>query len=164
MQGIPVDDKRRIALYFLNNIIAGPGMNSRLNVALREHCGLVYTVEGSLTNYTDTGTFGIYFGCDQKDVDRCLRIIRRELDSLMNAPMTRRQFQMSLKQIKGQIGVACDNFENYALDMAKCFLHYDKFEGQEETFHRLSALTPEFICQVAKETFTPENMSVIIYK
>lgn len=160
----PSDDKRRTALYFLNNIIGGPGMNSRLNVALREHCGLVYTVESSLTHYTDTGTFGIYFGCDRKDVDRCLQLIRRELDVLMSAPMTHRQLQIALKQIKGQIGVACDNFENYALDMAKCFLHYNKFEGAEDTFRRLSALTPEFICQVAKETFAPENMSVIIYK
>lgn len=160
----PSDDERRIALYLLNNIIAGPGMNSCLNVALREHHGLVYTVESSLTNYTDTGTFGIYFGCDPKDVEQCIRIVRKELDRLMAAPMSTRRLQALLKQIKGQIGVACDNFENYALDMAKCFLHYNKFEGMEETFSRLSALTPEFICQVAKETFVAENISIIIYK
>ena len=99
-------DDRRIALYFLNNILGGPGMNSRLNIALREHKGLVYTVESSLTNYTDTSTWAIYFGCDAEDVDKCLKIVRRELDKLMNEPLTDRQFHAALKQIKGQIGVA----------------------------------------------------------
>ena len=119
------EDDKRIALYFLNNILGGPGMNSRLNIALREHKGLVYTVESSLTNYTDTSTWAIYFGCDEEDVERCLRTVRQELDKLMNEPMTERQFTGALKQIKGQIGVACDNFENYALDMAKAYLHYN---------------------------------------
>ena len=90
-------DDKRIALYFLNNILGGPGMNSRLNVALREHRGLVYTVESTLTNYTDTSTWAIYFGCDEEDVERCLRIVRQELDKLMKEPLTERQYQAALK-------------------------------------------------------------------
>lgn len=160
----PSKEKKRIALYLLNNILGGPGMNSRLNVALREHHGLVYNVESTLVNYTDTGTFGIYFGCDAKDIDQCLRLVRKELDKLMQKPLTQRQLQATIKQIRGQIGVACDNFENYALDMAKVFLHYNKFEGMDETFSLLSSITPESLQQVAQEMFAPENLSMIIYK
>lgn len=160
----PSKDKRRIALYFLNNLIAGPGMNSRLNVALREHHGLVYTVESTLTNYTDTGTWAIYFGCDPKNINRCLKIVRKELDKLMFEELNHKQFGASLKQMKGQIGVACDNFENYALDMAKSYLHYNRFEGMEDTFAHLDTLTPEFIRSVAEETFCEDNLSMLIYK
>lgn len=157
-------DDKRIALYFLNNILGGPGMNSRLNVALREHRGLVYTVESTLTNYTDTSTWAIYFGCDEEDVERCLRIVRQELDKLMKEPLTERQYQAALKQIQGQIGVACDNFENYALDMAKAFLHYNKFEGREDTIEHLKKVTPQRLQEVAQEIFDEKNLTTLIFR
>ena len=167
MLGCPsydAEDDRRIALYFLNNIIGGPGMNSLLNIALREHLGLVYTVESTLTNYTDTSTFSVYFGCDFKDVDKCLRIVRKEFDTLMAAPMSERRFSAYMKQIKGQIGVACDNFENLALDMAKSFLHYGKFDSIDDTYKLLDTLTPQILHQVANEVLNPNFLSQLIYK
>lgn len=157
-------DKKRIALYFLNNILGGPGMNSRLNIALREHNGLVYSVESTLTNYTDTSTWAIYFGCDPENVDKCRRIVRRELNKLMAEPLNERVFNAALKQIKGQIGVACDNFESYALDTAKAYLHYNKFEGMEDTFQHLKQLTPELLQEVAKEIFDEKGLSTLIFK
>ena len=155
---------KRIALYFLNNILGGPGMNSRLNIALREHKGLVYTVESTLTNYTDTSTWAIYFGCDEEDVEKCLKIVRGELDKLMNEPLTERQFQAALKQIKGQIGVACDNFENYVLDMAKAYLHYNKFEGMKDTIEHLEKVTPQLLQEVAREMFDAAGLTTLIFR
>ena len=163
-RGYSSDDKRRIALYFLNNLIGGPGMNSLLNVALREHKGLVYTVESTLTNYTDTSTFSIYFGCDPDDVERCIQIVRKELYRLAQQPLTTTRFQAAMKQTQGQIGVACDNFENYALDMAKSYLHYNRFENLDDTFRQLQRLTPQQLQQVAQELFTDDNLSVLIYQ
>ncbi len=157
-------DDRRIALYFLNNILGGPGMNSRLNISLRERRGLVYTVESTLTNYTDTSTWAIYFGCDADDVDKCIRVVRSELDKLMEAPLSQKQFDAALKQIKGQIGVACDNYENYALDMAKSFLHYNKFEGKDDTFSHLDKLTPQFLQDVAKDMFDDTKLTALVFK
>lgn len=157
-------DPKRIALYFLNNILGGPGMNSRLNIALREHNGLVYTAESTLTNYTDTSTWAIYFGCDPENINKCLRIVRKELDKLMESPLNDRVFNAALKQIKGQIGVACDNFESYALDTAKAYLHYNKFEGMEDTFKHLKELTPSLLQEVAKEIFDAKGLNTLIFK
>ena len=139
-------------------------MNSRLNIALRERRGLVYTVESTLTNYTDTSTWAIYFGCDYADVDRCCRLVRKELDRLIDAPLTTAQFTAAMKQIKGQIGVACDNSENYILDTAKSFLHYNKFEGMTDTFHQLEKLTPALLQQVASEVFDKNRLTTLIFK
>ena len=66
--------------------------------------------------------------------------------------------------MKGQIGVACDNFENYALDTAKAFLHYNKFEGVEETFHHLEQLKPEILQEVAQEMFSKEGLTTLIFR
>lgn len=156
-------DKKRTALYLLNNILGGPGMNSRLNVALRERSGLVYNVEANLTSYTDTGLFSIYFGTDQEDVKRCIRLVHKELKRLREKPLSNTQLVTAQKQIIGQIGVAADNFENNALNMAKTYLHYNKYEEPQEVYKRIQSLTPQDLWEVANEMFCEENLSTLIY-
>lgn len=156
-------DKKRTALYLLNNILGGPGMNSRLNVALRERNGLVYNVEANLISYTDTGVFSIYFGTDQSDVDRCVRLVHKELKRLREKPLSAGQLATAKKQIIGQIGVAADNFENNALNMGKTFLHYNKYEAPQEVFSRIQALTSHDLWEVANEMFCEDNLSTLSY-
>lgn len=157
-------NEKRTGLYLLNNILGGPGMNSRLNIALREHRGLVYSVESNLTSYTDTGVFSIYFGCDPKDVDTCLTLVEKELKRLCMARLTDSQLAAAKKQIIGQIAVASDNFENLALDMGKTFLHYNRYESQEEVFQRIEALSADCLMEVANEIFDEHRRSVLIYQ
>lgn len=156
-------DKKRTALYLLNNILGGPGMNSRLNVALRERSGLVYNVEANLTSYTDTGLFSVYFGTDQEDVKRCIRLVHKELKRLREKPLSSTQLTTAQKQIIGQIGVAADNFENNTLNMAKTYLHYNKYEEPQEVYKRIQSLTPQDLWEVANEMFCEENLSTLIY-
>ena len=107
----------------LNNLLGGPGMNSRLNVSLRERHGLVYTVESSMASYGDTGVWCTYFGCDNSDVKRCLRLLRHELDRVVDAPLSPGQLQAAKRQILGQLAITYDNHETLALDMGRSFLH-----------------------------------------
>lgn len=159
-----VHDERRMALYLLNNILGGPGMNAKLNVALREHRGLVYTVESTMVSYGDTGIWCIYFGCDPEDVDRCLQFIRRELQPFMDKPLTTRQLQAAKRQLKGQIGVACDNRENFALDFGKSFLHWGWEKDITTLYAHIDAITAAQIQQVARELFPAENLMTLVYK
>lgn len=163
-RGYNAYDDKRTALYLLNNILGGPGMNSRLNVSLRERRGLVYTVESNLTSYTDTGAFCIYFGTDPEDVDTCLKRTYKELKRMRDVKMTSSQLMAAKKQLIGQIGVASDNNENNALGMAKTFLHYNKYESSESVFRRIEALTAEGLLEVANEMFAEEYLSTLIYR
>lgn len=163
-RGYNAYDDKRTALYLLNNILGGPGMNSRLNVSLRERRGLVYTVESNLTSYTDTGAFCIYFGTDPEDVDTCLKLTYKELKRMRDVKMTSSQLMAAKKQLIGQIGVASDNNENNALRMAKTFLHYNKYESSESVFRRIEALTAEGLLEVANEMFAEEYLSTLIYR
>ena len=158
------NDERRTALYLLNNMLGGPGMNSRLNISLREKRGLVYTVESNLTSYTDTGAWCIYFGCDHEDVNHCLDLVHKELELFRKQPLTEAKLSVAKKQLIGQIGVACDNFENRALDMAKSFLHYNRCESADKLFARIQSLSAEQLLEVANELFAPERISTLIYR
>ena len=163
-RGYSAYNDKRTALYLLNNILGGPGMNSRLNVALRERRGLVYNVESNLTSYTDTGAFSIYFGTDVDDVDTCLRLTNKELKRLRDTKLTSSQLQAVKKQLIGQICVSSDNFENNALGMAKIFLHYNKFDNREKVCQRIEAVTADELWNVANEMFAEEHLSTLIYQ
>ena len=159
-----VNDDRRMPLYLLNNMLGGPGMNAKLNLALREHNGLVYTVESTMVAYGDTGTWSIYFGCDEHDVKRCLRLVRKELDKLMEKPLSKAQLRAAKKQIKGQIGVACDNRENFALDFGKSFLHYGWEKNVDRLYEQVDAITAQQMQQVARELFDEQRLTTLIFK
>lgn len=159
-----VNDSRRMALYLLNNMLGGPGMNAKLNLALREHNGLVYTVESTMVAYGDTGIWSIYFGCDEHDVKRCLRLVRKELDKFMQKPLSEAQLKAAKKQIKGQVGVACDNRENFALDFGKSFLHYGWEKNVDRLYEQVDEITAEQIQAVAQELFDKDRITTLIFR
>ena len=163
-QAYDVNDDRRMPLYLLNNMLGGPGMNAKLNLALREHNGLVYTVESTMVAYGDTGTWSIYFGCDEHDVKRCLRLVRKELDKFMLKPLSEAQLKAAKKQIKGQIGVACDNRENFALDFGKSFLHYGWEKNVDRLYEQVDEITAAQIQAVAQELFDKDRLTTLIFK
>ncbi len=157
-------DERRMPLYLLNNILGGPGMNARLNLLLREKYGLVYTVESNMTTYSDTGLWSVYFGCDAEDIERCRELVRQELDIVMQEALTASQLRKAKMQLKGQLAIACDNREQFALDFSKSFLHYGWERNLEQLMARIDDITAEQIQQVARQLFVPSKIITLIYK
>lgn len=159
-----INHPRRMALYLLNNLLGGPGMNSRLNLSLRERHGLVYTVESTMVCYSDTGLWTVYFGCDPQDVAKCRRLVRRQLDRLMEKPLSASQLSAAKQQLKGQIAIACDNREQFALDFGKSFLHKGQERNLDQLFQKIDAVTASDIQQVAQELFDPACLTTLIYQ
>lgn len=162
-RGLSGDDPDRMALYLLNNILGGPGMNSRLNLSLRERRGLVYNVESNSTSYTDTGVFCIYFGCEPDAADRCIGLCMRELEGLCRTPLTDTRLHAAKKQLKGQMGVAGDNFESVALGMGKTYLHYGRYQTRDQLFRLIEAITVRQLQEVAERVLNPDNQSILRY-
>ena len=158
-----IHDKRRMALYLLNNILGGPCMSARLNLALRERRGLVYTVESTMVSYSQTGLWSVYFGCDADNRAECMRLVRAELDRFMSVPLSDEELSIAKQQLKGQIGIACDNRENLALDFGKVFLHYGWKKDITALYRDIDAITAEDVQQVACELFPEERLTKLVY-
>ena len=156
-------DPRHLHLYVLNNMLGGPGMNSRLNLSLRERNGLVYNVESASVGYTDTGVWTVYFGCDPHDVVRCKKLVMRELARLTERPLSASVLEAAKRQIMGQAGISYDSFENVAINMGKRFLHYNTTQTYEVLCQRVQALTSEELFHTAREVFVPENISTMMF-
>lgn len=163
-KGYDIHHPMRIPLYLLNNILGGPSMNARLNLALRERNGLVYTVESTMVSYSDTGMWSIYFGCDPHDVNKCLRLIRRELDKVMQKPLSANSLRTAKQQLKGQIAIACDNREQFALDFAKSYLHYGWEKDVDKLFESIDKVTADDIQKVANDLFATDKLKILIFR
>ncbi|MBR1788509.1 MAG: insulinase family protein [Bacteroidaceae bacterium] len=157
-------DPRYVGLYLLNNLLGGPGMNSRLNLSLRERRGLVYTVESSLTAYTDTGLWTTYFGCDHKDVERCRRLVGRELQRLLDAPLSPAALKAAKQQLCGQLALAWENGENVAIGMGRRLLHLGATQTLQQLCETVEALTAPRLWDIAQEVFAPQHLQTLIYK
>ena len=159
----PASDPRRWTLFLLNNLLGGPGLNSRLNIALRERRGLVYTVESSMTTYSDTGLWTVYFGCDPHDVARCQRLVQSELSRMAERPLTESQLRKARLQLRGQLCIGAENREQQALDMGRSFLHEGRVRTVDEVLALVDQLTPAQLQQLASELFAPDRLTTLIY-
>jgi len=157
-------DKRRYQVFLLNNILGGPGMNSRLNVNLREKRGLVYNVESNVTAYTDTGVFSVYLGVAPEN--RCLSIslVEKEMAALRNQRLTPLQLAAAKKQAIGQFGVASDNKESRFLNLGKSFLYSDHCDTLPEIFSEIEKITASQILDIANELLQPDRLFMLVYE
>ena len=157
-------ERERLALALLANILGGPAMNARLNTVLREKNALVYTVEACFNPYSDTGLFTIYFGCDKPLVERSLRLVRKELERVIEAPLSSRALANAKKQLLGQLAIASDNSEAQCLSMGKSMMIFGYIEPMETTRAKIESLTAAELQRVAQEILAWDNLSILIYK
>lgn len=160
----PLNDPRRFGLFLLTNLLGGPGMNTRLNMALRERNGLVYTVEASYQPYADTGIFTIYFGSDKNQVEKSLILIHKELDQLCNQGLGTSQLKKAKQQLIGQLAIAADSGEHRMLSMAKSLLTYDEVVPSAEVYQKIEAVTAPELIEISREIFSKEALSRLLFK
>ncbi|MBP1637789.1 MAG: peptidase domain protein [Bacteroidetes bacterium] len=153
----------RMVLYLLNNILGGTGMNSLLNLSLREKNGLVYTVESDYQAFTDSGWWAVYFGTDPENADKCEKLVRKELLGLCENRIKEQKLKKYQLQLMGQMAISSENMENLALSLGKSYMRYGKFDDIEEIKKKINSITAEQLQRVANEMFNPDNLSVLRY-
>jgi len=154
----------RLGMYLLNNILGGPGMNSLLNLSLREKHGLVYNVESNYQPFTDTGMWSVYFGCDTENAARCEQLVLAELQKLCDQPLSENALKKYKLQLMGQMAISSEQKENFALSLGKSYMRYGKIEDMETVKKRIEAITAEKLQAIAVEMFDPKDLSVLIYR
>lgn len=159
----PFNHDKRLAMYLLNNYLGGPGMNSRLNMALRERRGYAYSIDSQYTAYTDTGNITIYFGTDKTLVEKCIGIILKELQILRESPISQVKLLKAKRQVHGHIAISSENNENHMLSMGKSLMIFNKIESLDEIGRRVEALTAGELLDVANEVLDPAKLSYLIY-
>jgi predicted Zn-dependent peptidase len=159
-----IKDKRRIGMFLLNNLLGGQGLNSRLNLSLRERNGLAYNVESNYNAYLDTGVFSIYFGTDRQNLEKSIAITMAELTKLRNDRLGPIQFSKAKNQIKGYLARSYENHENLMLNLGKSLLVFNRIDSLEEICKKIDSLTTSELLEISNEVFEPSKLSTLIYK
>ena len=158
----PLMNHKRIPFFLLNNILGGPGMNSRLSLSIREKYGLVYAIDAQYMAYADTGMFAIYFGTEPKQVSKCMTLVRRELDRLCDMPLSSRELASAKEQLKGQLALSEENNQGLMIMMGRAVIDLDRVPPLEEVYDRINDVDASKLQDIACEMFTEDKLSSLI--
>lgn len=156
-------DKRKVALAVLTNILGGPASNSRLNMLLREKYAMVYSVEAVYTPFAETGIFSIYFGCDKNDIDKCIDLVKKEIEKLIEKELSDASLKAAKKQLMGQLSISQDNNEAQCLSAGKSLIVFGKLDNFESLRKRIDSITSAQIKDVANEILNWKRISILTY-
>ncbi len=157
-------DKKRTPLILLNNILGGPGLNTRLNMGIREKYGFCYNIESNYTMYSDTGIVSIYLGTDFDYLEKTIKLAHKELKKLRDKKLGELQLQRAKQQMIGQIAISQESNVNELLSIGKSVLAYDKVDSIKKVLTEINEITAEQLLEVANEVFDPKQLSLLIYK
>ncbi|HET9485799.1 MAG TPA: pitrilysin family protein [Chryseosolibacter sp.] len=158
----PITNEKRVPMFLLANILGGPGMNSRLNLALREKYGFVYSIDAHYIPYTDTGMFAVFFGTEPKQLDRCISLVKKELNRFCEKPLTSRQLASAKEQMKGQLAMAEENNLSLMLSMGRSVLDLGRVPSLEEIYYQIDEIDSFSLRDIAQDIFDDTKMSYLI--
>jgi predicted Zn-dependent peptidase len=163
-QAYSADDSQKTAMVLLNNILGGPGLNSRLNMGIREKYGFCYNIESHYQPYSDTGIFSIYFGTDAEYIDKTIALVQKELTLLREKALGTLQLHRARLQLQGQVAISFESNLNEMLSIGKSLMLYDKIDSIEEINQKIQQVEAADLLEVASEVFDPSRLSMLIYR
>jgi predicted Zn-dependent peptidase len=158
------DDEKRFSMSLLNNILGGPGLNSRLNMSLRERKGYAYNIESNYSPYNNTGVFSIYFGTDNQNLEKSVKATLKELEKLKTQKLGTVQLSKAKTQMKGYLARGFESHESLMLSLGKSLLVFGRIDSLEELCARVDRITASQIMETANEIFQREQLSTLIYR
>ena len=162
--GLNIKEERRLGLFLLSNLLAGPGMTSMLNMAMREKKGYVYNIDSNFTSYTDTGLFSFYFATEAKQFEKALDVFHKELEKVREKQLSTIQLHKLKEQIKGQLIMAEENNSNFMQMMGKSYLDFGKIDSFEQIVRKIDGIQSKEIIDLANQLMNPNKMSKLIYE
>ncbi len=155
--------KHRIPMILLNNLLGGPAMNSRLNLAIREKFGITYNLDSSYVSYADTGIFNIYFGTDPSNMDQTLLLIHRELKKLRSRKLTELQIQSAKEQLIGQVALSQESRIGAVLNNAKNIFLFGNVDSFSTWINKVRKVSASQVLEIANEVFEEKELSMLAF-
>lgn len=153
----------KTSLILLNNILGGPGLNSRLNMVIREKHGFCYNIESHYQPYSDSGILSIYFGTEPEYVEKTKSLIYKELKRLCEHSLGMLSLKRAKQQLAGQVAISFESNLSEMLTIGKSLLLFDKVDNLEEITRKIEAVTPAMLLEAANDIFEPEKLSSLTF-
>nr|NQU93577.1 insulinase family protein [Bacteroidota bacterium] len=158
-----VNNDKKTILGLLTNILGGPGMNSRLNLGIREKYGYSYNIEAHYQPYSDTGNFNIYLGTDNGYLEKSVKLVYRELKLLRDKKLGSLQLHRAKLQLIGQMAISLESNLNEMISIGKSHLFFDHVDSFGDMITKVNTITSGQLLEVANEIFTEDQFSMLTF-
>lgn len=158
-----IKSKRRFPLLVLNSLL-GDGMSSRLFVNIREKYGFAYNVYSYANLLSDTGSFGVYIGTDRNHIDRCIGLIKKELEKLVSKPISKRELERTKAQLKGGMMLSLENIPSRMLRLGSSEIYFQELSSLDSIIRHIDEVTQDDLQQVARNLFDRKIFSTVIFR
>ena len=158
-----ITDDKRLPFTLLTNLLGGQGLNTRLNMSIREKLGLAYAVEANYSAFSDTGLFSIYIGCENSEAQHCIDLAYKEMQKLRQNKLGTIQLHKAKRQFIGQTAISCESKLNEMLAIGRSAFYDNEIETTEELYQKIEEITASELLETANEIFIPDQFSTLIY-
>ncbi|MCG8306557.1 MAG: insulinase family protein [Cytophagales bacterium] len=156
-------DERKLPFSILVNTLGGPAMNSRLNLALREKHGYVYSIDANYSAFHDIGLMSIFFGTEKRQLYKSVDLVIRELRKFTSKIMGSGQLHKAKEQFIGQMAMAEENNISLMLMMGKSLLIHDKIESFQDVVKKIRKISAEELFLIANDIFDENKLSFLYF-
>ncbi|MEX0796215.1 MAG: pitrilysin family protein [Acidimicrobiia bacterium] len=156
-KGLRRDDEQRFSYQVLNHIM-GSGMSSRLFREVREERGLAYSIYAFRLAYADAGAWGVYVGTTPSQTDTALKVIRDELDKVMEEGVTEAELERAKGSMRGGLALSLEDSNSRMIRLGRDELAGMPHLSTDERLERLDAVTRDDVQSVAREMYSAERV------
>jgi predicted Zn-dependent peptidase len=156
--GIARSDPRRFAASLLDSILGGAA-SSRLFQEIREKRGMAYSVYTFLSQYTDTGLFGVYVGTREENLGACLEIVSAELADIAAGNLREDELERAQENLKGRIMLSMESTANRMSRLGKSLVTDSELLTFERLMAEIDAVKPEAIAELAAHLLSAGRIS-----
>ncbi len=145
----PYGSPEKYTLYMLNTLLGG-GMSSRLFQNIREKHGVAYSIYSFTELYEDVGVLGIYLGTDVRNLEKARKLVEKELERLVQQPISRTELEQTRNQIKGSMVLSLESSSRRMSWLARQFIYTHNLISLDELLTRFDHITQENVWEFAR--------------
>ena len=156
-------DDNRTVMALLMNILGGPAMNSTLNISLRERHVLAYSIEANYVPYADVGFWQVYVGCESKNINKSIRLIKKELNRILKKPISAARLKMAKQQFKGQLALGMDVNSGLMHSLGKSLLAFGQIDTIEDIHNSIDEISSKDLQEIGLKYMGETHISTLIF-
>ena len=161
-EGLLRDDHDYLAAYVLNEILGGSGLNSRLNMELREKRGLTYGVGTYLYPRSEAGLIVGGFSTVNESVDEAIDTVVYEWNRIANDGVSQEELQTAKTYLKGAYPLRFDGNAKIASIFSGMMYSGLPASYVNERNNMIEDLTVQSINNLAKKIYKPNELTFVV--
>lgn len=156
---IPYNHDSEYAMHVMN-VVLGSSMSSRLFQSVREQNGYAYSIYSYPGAYTTDGYFIIYFGTSFDKVYDAIKLIRKELDDIVENGITDTELNRAKEQLKSSLVMNAESSLSVMRFIGRSYALKGEISEIDARLEKVMNVTKEDVSNILRLVFNYDKMVI----